>query len=148
MLKKTDILIIGGGPAGIILAATGKKNYPDKDFMLIRKEEQVLIPNGIPYLFGTLENSEQNTASHDDSLRKQGVKIEVSEVTSIDPEKKVCLTSDDMKISFKKLVLATGSKPVKPENIEGINNKKVFSIPKDKNYLDKMLRKMLDCKQV
>ncbi len=40
MQEKTDVLIIGGGPAGIILAATGKKNYPDKNFMMLRKVEK------------------------------------------------------------------------------------------------------------
>jgi len=29
-MKKTDILIIGGGPAGVVAAVTAKKNYPSK----------------------------------------------------------------------------------------------------------------------
>jgi thioredoxin reductase len=49
-MKKTDVLIIGGSAAGIVAATTGKSCYPNKDFLLIRKEKQVIIPCGIPYL--------------------------------------------------------------------------------------------------
>ena len=29
-MKKTDILIVGGGPAGIVIAVTARKNNPTK----------------------------------------------------------------------------------------------------------------------
>ena len=54
-MEKTDVLIVGGGAAGLVAAITGKSHYPDKDFLLIRKEKQVLVPCGIPYIFGSLE---------------------------------------------------------------------------------------------
>ena len=57
-MEKTDVLIVGGGPAGIISAVTGKSFYPDKNFLLIRKEKQVVVPCGIPYIFGSLESSD------------------------------------------------------------------------------------------
>jgi thioredoxin reductase len=41
-MKKTDVLIIGGSAAGIVAALTGKSNYPEKEFLVIRKEEKVL----------------------------------------------------------------------------------------------------------
>jgi NADH oxidase (H2O2-forming) len=59
-MKKTDVLVIGGSAAGIVAATTGKTFYPDKDFLLLRKEKEVMVPCGIPYIFGTLENSGQN----------------------------------------------------------------------------------------
>ena len=36
-MEKTDVLIIGGSASGIVTAVTGKSNYPDKDFLVIRK---------------------------------------------------------------------------------------------------------------
>jgi len=41
-MVKTDVLVIGGSAAGIVAAVTGKSNYPDKDFLVVRKENQVL----------------------------------------------------------------------------------------------------------
>ena len=37
-MEKTDVLVIGGSAAGIVAAVTGKNNYPDKDFLVIQKE--------------------------------------------------------------------------------------------------------------
>lgn len=46
-MEKTDVLVIGGSAAGLSAAAAGKSNYPDKEFLLIRKEEKVMVPCGI-----------------------------------------------------------------------------------------------------
>lgn len=57
---KTDILIIGGGPAGVVAGITAKKYYPSKQVTLVRKEEKTVIPCGIPYIFNRLNSVEQN----------------------------------------------------------------------------------------
>jgi len=36
-MKNYDVIIIGGGPAGIITAVTGKKQNPEKSFLMIKK---------------------------------------------------------------------------------------------------------------
>ena len=36
MKKNTNVLVIGGGPAGIISAVTAKKYYPDKKVAIMR----------------------------------------------------------------------------------------------------------------
>ena len=59
-MKKTDVLIIGGSAAGLVTVVTGKTAYPEKEFLVIRKEKDVMVPCGIPYIFGTLESSNQN----------------------------------------------------------------------------------------
>ncbi len=46
----TDVLVIGGSAAGFVSAMTVKSNYPDKDVTMIRQEEKVMIPCGIPYI--------------------------------------------------------------------------------------------------
>jgi len=48
-MKKTDVLVIGGSAAGLVAALTGKSHYPEKDFLLIRKEKTVVVPCGTPY---------------------------------------------------------------------------------------------------
>jgi len=42
------VIIIGGGPVGIVAAVISRRYYQDAEITLIRKEEKVLIPCGIP----------------------------------------------------------------------------------------------------
>ncbi|MFC1944539.1 FAD-dependent oxidoreductase [Chloroflexota bacterium] len=147
MMEKTNVLVIGGSAAGIVAATTGKSFYPGKDFLLIRKEEQVLVPCGIPYIFGSLEGSEQNIIA-DTVLTNGGVRYKTDEVISIDKENKVCETANGTEISFEKLVLALGSIPTVPKWLKGTDLANAFLIPKDKEYLDEMASKLDGCKRV
>jgi len=144
---KTDVLVIGGSAAGIVAAVTGKSNYPDKDFLIIRKENQVVVPCGIPYIFGSLEGADKNVIP-DAGLEKAGVNLKIGQVVSIDQDHKVCKTDDGTEISFEKLVLATGSIPVVPKWLKGADLDNVFIIPKDKVYLAEMLIKLKDRKKI
>jgi len=51
MKKSVDVLVIGGSAAGIAAATTGKAFYGDKSFMIVRKEQEAVVPCGIPYIF-------------------------------------------------------------------------------------------------
>jgi len=146
-MKKTDVLVIGGSAAGIVVATTGKSFYPDKDFTVIRKEQQVLVPCGIPYIFGSLDGSEQNLVP-DGVLTNNNVHLKVDEVTSIDQENKVCETADGSEIEFEKLVLATGSTPVVPNWLKGKDLENVFTVPKDKQVIDEIKAKLEDAQKV
>lgn len=144
-MKKTDVLVIGGSAAGIVAATTGKSFYPDKDFMVIRKEKQVLVPCGIPYVFGTLENSEQNVIP-DAVLENAGVTLAIDEVVEIDRENKVCKTALGDEVGFEKLIFATGSTPADVNWLKGNDLENVFTIPKDKEYLDDVKARLEECK--
>lgn len=148
-MEKTDVLVIGGSAAGIVAATTGKSFYPDKDILLVRKEKQaqVMVPCGIPYIFGSLKNSDQNLIS-DTVLTGAGVRLKIDEVVSIDQKDKVCKTADGTGINFEKLVLALGSTPVVPKWLKGTDLEDVFTIPKDKEYLDGVMAKLDGCKKV
>jgi len=146
-MKKTDVLVIGGSAAGIVAAVTGKSNYPDKDFLVIRKENQVVVPCGIPYVFGSLDGTDKNVIP-DAGLAKAGVDLKIGKVVSIDQDKKVCKTADGTEISFEKLVLATGSTPLVPKWLKGAELENVFIIPKNKVYLAEMIIKLTVCKKI
>jgi len=147
MIEKTDVLVIGGSAAGIVVATTGKSFYPDKDFLVVRKEQQVLVPCGIPYVFGSLEGSQQNLVP-DAVLSNNQVGLKVDEVISIDHQNKVCETADGTEIEFEKLILALGSTPVAPKWLKGRDLGNVFTIPKDKRVIDEIQATLKNCKKV
>lgn len=147
MKIQTDVLVIGGSAAGIVAATTGKSYNPDKKFMVIRKDEKVLVPCGIPYIFGSLDNSEKNLIP-DAILTDNGIDLKIDEVVSIDQLNMSCLTAKGDEITFNKLILALGSKPVDPQWLDGGDLKNVFTIPKDKTIIDEINTQLENCKNV
>lgn len=140
-MKKTDVLVIGGSATGLVSAMTAKSNYPDKDVTVVRKEEKVMIPCGIPYIFGTVETSDNNILP-DQGLIKLGVDILIDEVLSVDVEKKSCVLSSGEEIVYDKLILGTGSQPIIPGWLKGKELTNVFTVPKNKIYLDELQDKL------
>lgn len=147
-MKKTDVLIIGGSAAGMVAAVTGKSSWSDKNFILVKKQKDMMVPCGIPYIFGTLESSQQNIMPVDTMLEKSGVESLVNEVVAIDKEAKTVTLDDGQLIGYDKLVIATGSTPLKPKWLKGADLENVFVIPKDKTYLDVMKGKIDNLKKV
>jgi NADH oxidase (H2O2-forming) len=150
-MKQADIVVIGGSAAGIAAAITARRHYPEKSIILIRKEEQVLIPCGIPYIFGTLGKPENNLIS-DSVLQGNNIELVVDEAKELqakelDPkEKKVVLASGES-VLYDKLILATGSSPaVLP--ILGFDKKNVFTIKKDVQYLQNLLSALENVKNL
>jgi len=118
---------------------------------LIRKEKQVLIPCGIPYIFGTLGKPENNLIS-DSVLQDNNIELVVDEAKELqakelDPkEKKVVLASGES-VLYDKLILATGSSPlVLP--IPGFDKKNVYTIKKDVQYLQNLLNALKNVKNL
>jgi NADPH-dependent 2,4-dienoyl-CoA reductase/sulfur reductase-like enzyme len=147
-MKNTDVLVIGGSAAGMVVSLTGKSAYPDKKFTMIKKQKDVMVPCGIPYIFGTLESSQQNIMPVDTMMEKSGVESLIGEVVSIDTEGKRVKLADGDTINYEKLVMATGSVPIMPKWLKGGDKENVFTIPKDKLYLDEMKARLDGCKRV
>jgi len=145
-MKKTDVVVIGGSAAGIPAAITCRRHYPDKSVLLIRKEEKVQIPCGIPYIFGTV-NSPDNNLIPDTAVTSNGIELIVDEAEKIDREQKNVHTKSGEVINYDKLVLATGSIPLDLP-IPGLDKENVFKVKKDTPYLGSLLEKMNDAKDV
>lgn len=135
-MKNTDILIVGGSAAGLTTAITARRYRPETEITIVRTEEQVVVPCGIPYIFGSIDSPEEDIIS-DKVLEKNDVNLEIDEVTSINKEAKAVRTKSGDEISYDKLVLATGSSPLVPP-IPGTDRENVFTVKKDVDYLANM----------
>jgi NADH oxidase (H2O2-forming) len=142
-MENTDILVIGGSAAGIVTATTAKSFHPDKSVLLVRKERSVMVPCGIPYVFGTLGGCDENQIP-DAAVTNAGVTLEEAEVTSVDLARKVCWIGDRREIGFEKLVFATGSLPKEPTWLPGADSDAVYVVPKDRDYLERLLERLPD----
>jgi len=146
-MKKTDVLVLGGSAGGLTAAISARRNYPDKDITLVRREEKVLVPCGIPYIFGTLGSVEKNLIPVDEMLSANKMESIIDEVTEIDRAKKVVKTAKGEEIGYEKMILATGSLPIIPP-IPGVDLEHVFVAKKDVEYLTGMLKTIEASKRV
>jgi NADH oxidase (H2O2-forming) len=145
-VKKADVVVIGGSAGAIPAAISCRRRYPEKSVLLIRKEEQVLIPCGLPYIFGTMGSPEKNLIS-DAMLENSGIELTIGEVEEIDRDEKAVSIADGETVSYDRLVLATGSLPVILP-IHGVDKENVFSAVKDVAYLSNMLDKVNKAKDI
>jgi len=134
-MKTADIVVVGGSAAGVTAAITARRHYPSKSVLLVRKEAQVMIPCGIPYICGTVGSPEKNLIP-DAVLEKEQVEILVSEATAIDRERKHLITTSG-EVAYDRLIVAAGSHPVTPP-IPGVETEGVFTILKDVEHLHRM----------
>jgi len=139
-MKEFDVVVVGGSAAGITAAITCHRHYPEKSVLLVRKEDQVLIPCGIPYIFGTVGGPE-NDLIPDAVLEKNAIEFMIDEVTGIDCQDRTVETAGGETIRYQRLILATGSVPIVPP-IPGVDKENIFAIEKDVPYLNQMCQAM------
>ena len=137
---KVNIIVIGGGPAGIITALTAKSVYPEKSVCVIKEIEDGVIPCAIPYMMHTLSDTKQN-AMGNMPLEKAGIDIRGGKVVSIDPKAHTVTLETDEILSYEKLVLATGTEVCMPP-IPGVDKEGVFTIKKSMSAMNALREKV------
>jgi NADH oxidase (H2O2-forming) len=145
-MKKADVIVIGGSAAGPTAGISCRRRYPDKSVVLIRREEKVLIPCGIPYIVGTVGTPEKNLIP-DALLSNNGIELIRGEVTEIDRDNRVVSLASGEEMGYDKLIVATGSLPMELP-IPGLDKENVFTVRKDVAYLNKMLEVMNRSKDI
>lgn len=109
-MKKHDLLIIGGGPAGITLT----KNIKNKrDIGLMRPEDHSMIYCAMPYVIEDLLPYEK-TLKTDDIVTDTGAALIRDRAVKIDFENKVVKTAKGDQYSYNELIIATGADPILP----------------------------------
>jgi len=141
-----NVIVIGGGPAGIITALTAKSVYPEKSVCVIKDIGDGVIPCAIPYMMHTLKDPNQNTMGNM-PLEKAGIDIIVGKVVSFDPEAHSVTLESGQVLNYERLVLATGTEAVLPP-IPGIEREGVFTICKSLSAMTELRQKVHKAKHV
>jgi NADH oxidase (H2O2-forming) len=145
MKQEYPIVVVGGSAAGLTAGITARRHYPDKDILLVRKERQVLIPCGIPYIFGTV-GSPQNNLIGDAVLGNNNIELLVAEATDIDRESQVLHTTEG-DVGYERLIIATGSRPAMPP-VPGFDLDGVYAVVKDVEYLSGLQKRLETARDV
>ncbi|MCK5029649.1 MAG: FAD-dependent oxidoreductase, partial [Bacteroidales bacterium] len=147
MMKKFDVIIIGGGPAGIITGVTAKKQNPEKSMLMFKEEEKGLVPCGIPYVFHLLDGVDKNVMGPKPFIDLGGEVI-TEKVSNVDVKSKTVKTEAGNEFGYEKLVFATGSKVVIPDFIPGYDLKNVFYIKKSYEYIKQIHEELKSKKNI
>ncbi|MFH0888269.1 MAG: FAD-dependent oxidoreductase [Planctomycetota bacterium] len=138
------IIIIGSGAAGISAVQTIRQNDPDKELnitLISSERETTYSPCALPYVISA-NIPYKRLARLDKKFFKEN-KVQAfwgGSVCKISPAKKCVTLKNGKTFFYDKLLIATGSVPVKPP-IQGIDKKGVFCVDtlsntrRIKNYL-------------
>jgi NAD(P)H-nitrite reductase large subunit len=121
-------VILGAGPAGVIAAETIRKHAPADRITLVGDEpEPPYSRMAIPYLLiGNVDESGtylRKSPTHFADLR---IDLLRSRAKSVDVEQRSVTLTDGQVLAFDKLLIATGSTPIRPPirgiDIKGVHN--------------------------
>ncbi|MCK5575796.1 MAG: FAD-dependent oxidoreductase, partial [Sphingomonadales bacterium] len=109
-------IILGSGPAGVIAAETLVKTDPEGQVTLVGGEAGAPYSRmAIPYVLTGKIKPEgthlRKTKGHYEGL---GIKYINGRAVGVDTDTGVVTLDDDQKLGFDKLLVATGSSPIKP----------------------------------
>ena len=115
-------IILGNGPAGVVAAETLRRVAPADDILLVGNEDEPPYSRmAIPYLLeGNIDEAGtylRKTAGHFASLR---IEQRRGRVVAVNTEKQTILFEDGHFENYDRLLIATGSHPVRPP-IPGID---------------------------
>ena len=117
MIRPMKHVILGSGPAGVIAAETLRKRSPDDEIIMIGCEDAPPYSRmAIPYLLmGNIQESGTYLRKEPGYFEKLKIQQIRGKAASLDPKaKKLTLEGDGGQIAYDKLLIATGSVPIRP----------------------------------
>lgn len=130
-MQKYNIVIYGLTEAALVCANSAHKTYPDKNIALVFPD------NDKKFILLLAENL---ASTSDGRISLFNKAITARETNNL-------IFDDSEVISFDKLVIATGSSPIKP-NIEGIDKEGVFLIDKDFQNINRIKKLALKSEKI
>ena len=112
-MHETDILIIGGGPAGITFARRLRKLQPETRITMFRPEEHSMVYCAIPYAIEGLFEAGKVFKS-DTLVTEAGVDLVRRTVVEADLKARRVVDEEGEVYTAEVLFLATGASPVRP----------------------------------
>jgi NAD(P)H-nitrite reductase large subunit len=109
-------VILGNGPAGVVAAETLRQADPAAEFTLVGNEDEPPYSRmAIPYLLlGEIDEKGTYLRKVPGYFESRRIRLVKGKATAIDARAKVVTLAEGMKLAYDKLLLATGSHPIKP----------------------------------
>lgn len=126
---ETSFLIIGNSAAAVGAITGIREVDPDSPITLIAKEPQHTYSRPlISYLLGgKVDESRMPYRPPDFYLRNKVTTILGTEVIRVDSEQRFVETREGERLSFDKMLIATGGNPIVPKDIDGLETEGVFT---------------------
>ncbi len=119
-----NIVIIGNGIAGVTLARHIRKKSKDTITIISSETEYFYSRTALMYVFMGHMKLEHTQPYENDFWKKNNINLVHKQVTKVLANEKSVVLDDNSKITFDKLVIATGSKPNKygwpGQDLEGV----------------------------
>jgi NADPH-dependent 2,4-dienoyl-CoA reductase/sulfur reductase-like enzyme len=125
-MEARDVIIIGGGPAGITFASKLKKLAPQRKCTMFRPEAHSMVYCAIPYAIEGLFDPVK-VFKRDDLVTGIGVELLKRSVASVDFEKRLVIDETGASYTYRTLYIATGAVPIRPP-IPGTESANVFTV--------------------
>jgi NAD(P)H-nitrite reductase large subunit len=115
-------VILGNGPAGVIAAETIRHHCPNDEIVMLGSEpEPPYSRMAIPYLLmGNIQEDGTYLRKTQGHFKQLKVTELLGLATHVNPKDQSVTLSDGQKLGYDRLLIATGSKPIRPE-IPGID---------------------------
>ncbi len=109
-------VILGNGPAGVVAAETLRQASKTADITLVGNENAPPYSRmAIPYLLlGEIDEKGTYLRKTPGYFEAQKIKLVQGKATAVDAKAKVVTLADGTRLAYDKLLLATGSHPIRP----------------------------------
>ncbi len=123
-----DYLILGAGPAGVIAAETLRRTDPEGAVTLVGDEgEPPYSRMALPYLLaGNIDEAGAHLRHGDGHYERLGIRCVDGRAVSVDAKGRSVTLDSAERLSFDRLLIATGSRPLRPPipgmDLAGVEN--------------------------
>ena len=125
-MKNENIIVIGGGPAGITFSRKLKKLKPESNITMFRPEKHSMVYCAIPYAIEGIFDTTK-VYKRDNLVTDVGINLIRDAVASVDFDKKHVVDNSGNTHEYDTLFISTGASPIRPP-IPGANAHNVFTI--------------------